>query len=552
MGADMLSRRFRTEESRARYWAQQAVELCSEIEDETLNEFIEPVHKAAQRLDRDRRIIVVGGERCGKSSLLASIAEYPLIARVPFEGDYLCWRYRCQDGDATASRFIPLENLCGLELVDTCPATEEGGAATVRQLLKAADVVIAVVDGRSYEASPAWGLLASLSDDQRAACLVAVTFTENLGADATLRLKDTLREFCREHVGAPLPLCFVNPAGGGSDGMEAFRQLVQDALAQPCGVRSAIRRLLEHAKELTRKQGSVLVARERVVRSDSGFLAGIEQEIDYFQGRQRESLQLCTEIYAEAAMRALPSTISMLQKTLGWVLSPVTLLRLELLGSGTERFYYRALRSEVLEQQEVSDTNFVLSCMSHWRDVRPRMKKSLECEIGEFPAESLQADLQQLRVRMGRELYKPFADIKLRVSFSKCFSAHVGWMRACIVLICLFLIMAGILGIFDFQVFALGLVSLAGLVWCVGTVAHIVVVRRLCREVVQHSLVLQDKIQKSIGSAVESLLVSRVAAYRRLYTAPREKVARHEQNLGPLKNKQKDINMQLNAAAPRI
>lgn len=551
MGADMLSRRFRTEESRARYWAQQAVELCSEIEDETLTEFVEPVQKADALLDRDRRVIVVGGERCGKSTLLAAVAEYPLIARVPFDGDYVCWRYRCKDGDATASRFIPLDNLSGLELVDTRSATDEGVAATVRQLVKAADVVIAVVDGRSYEASPAWGLLASLRDEQRAACLVAVTFTETLGADAALKLKDTMREFCREHVGAPLPICFVNPAGS-SENMETFLQLVQDALAQPCGVRSAIRRLLEHAKELTRKQGSVLVARERVARTDSGFLAGIEQEIDYFQSRQRDSLQVCTEIYAEAAMRALPSTISKLQRTLGWVLSPVTLLRLELLGSGTEKYYYRALRAEVLEQQEISDTNFVLSCMSHWRDVRPRMKKTLECEIGEFPAESLQADLQQLRVRMGRELYKPFADIKLRVSFSKCFGAHVGWMRTSCGLICLFLAMAGILGFFDFQVFAIVAVCLAGLVWLVGSIAHFLVVRKLCREVVQYSLALQDKIQKSIGSAVESLLVSRVAAYRRLYTAPREKVARHEQSLGPLKNRQKDINMQLNAAAPRI
>ena len=78
------------------------------------------------------------------------------------------------------------------------------------------------------------------------------------------------------------------------------------------------------------------------------------------------------------------------------------------------------------------------------------------------------------------------------------------------------------------------------------------VARRLCSEIVQYSLELQDKIKASIGSAVERLLVSRVAAYRRLYTEPREKVARHEASLGPLQHKHKDINMQLNAAAPRM
>ncbi len=548
----MLSRCFRTEESRARHWAQQAVDLCSEIEDESLTELIEPIRKATDELERDRRIMVIGGERCGKSTLLASIAEYPLIAKVPFEGDYVRWRYFCKDGDATASRFIPLENLSGLELVDTRSATDEGAAATLFQLMKRADVVIAVVDGRSYEASPVWRLLATLRAEERTpACLVAVTFTETFGADSALKLMETMREFCREHVGTSLPLCFVNPRSS-HENMESFRQLVQDAMTQPSGVRAEIRNLLEHAKALVRKQGSVLVARERVARTDSGFLAGIEQEIDYFQSRQRESLQGCTEAYAEAAMRALPSTISKLQKTLGIVLSPVTLIRLELLGSGTERYYYRTLRAEVLEQQEVSDTNFVLSCMSHWRDVRPRMKKTLECEIGEFPASVLEADLEQLRVRMGRELYKPFVDVKLRVSYSKCFSSHVGWMRACCGLICLFLITAGILGVFDYLFFAVMSVMLAGVVWGLGSIAHFVVARKLCSEVVQHSLDLHDKIKNNIGSAVEALLVSRVAAYRRLYTAPRDKVARHEQSLGPLKNKQKDINMQLNAAAPRI
>lgn len=547
----MLSRSFRTEESRARYWAQQAVELCSEIEDESLNELIEAVYKADIALDRDRRIMVIGGEKCGKSTLLAAIAGYPLIAKVPLTEDYVCWRYRCKDGDATCSRFIPLENLSGLELVDTRSCADEAVASTVARLVKGADVVIAVVDGRSYESSPVWVQMAALKETQRAASLVAVTHTETLGADASLKLKENLRDFCREHVGAPLPLCFINP-NSSPENLESFLQLVQDALAQPGGIRSAIRHLLECGKELTRKQGSILVARERVARTDSGFLAGIEQEIDYFLDRQRDSLESCTEAYAEAAMRALPSTINKLQKTLGWFLSPVTLLRLELMGTGTERFYYRALRSEVLFQQETSDGNFVMSCMSHWRSVRPRMKKTLECEIGEFPDEELRAELEELRVRMGRELYKPFAEIKLRSSFSKTFNAHVGWMSACCIFICLFLILAGVLGILELQTFAILSVIMAGIVWMLGSVVHYFVAKRLCSEIVQHSLQLQDKIKKSIGNAVERLIVSRVAAYRRLYTEPREKVARHEASLGPLQHKHKDINMQLNAAAPRM
>ncbi len=551
MCADMLSRCFRTEESRARYWVQQAVELCSGIEDESLNEYVEPVLAADAELDRDRRIIVIGGERCGKSSLLAAIAGYPLIARVPLQDDYVCWRYRSKDGDSTCSRFIPLESLEGLELVDTVSCADEGAAATARQLLSRADVVIAVVDGRNYEASPVWPLLAALSDARKAATLVAVTYTEAFGAEMALNLKESLREFCKSQAGVPLPICFVNP-NSSRENLETFVQLIQEALAQPVGVRSAIRHLVECGKELTRKQAFVLNARDRVARTDSGFLAGIEQEIDYFLARQREGVTSCTEAYAEAFMRALPTTVSKLQRTLGWFLSPVTLMRLEFLGAGTEKHLYRTLRMEALTQQEVSDDNFVLSCMSHWRSVRPRMKKTLECEIGEFPDVALRDELEQLRLRMGRELYKVFTDIKLRSSYSRVFNAQVGWMRACCGLICLFLVLAGILGLLGLVMMAFMTLALSGAVWVLGSLAHCIAVRRMCGDIVQLSLELHERLSASIGDEVEGLLVSRVAAYRRLYTAPREKVARHEASLKPLQDKHKDINMQLNAAAPRM
>ena len=251
-------------------------------------------------------------------------------------------------------------------------------------------------------------------------------------------------------------------------------------------------------------------------------------------------------------MRALPTTADKLRKTLGWFLSPVTLLRMELLGAGTEKFLYRTMKHEILTQQEASDSNFVLSCMKHWQSVRPRMKKTLECEIGEFPAEELSQDLQELRDRMGRSLYKPFTEMKLRREFGKVFSRQVGWMAAVILLICFLLFVGGILGVLSLDFFGLCAVAAAGFVWLLGSLSHYLAVRDIHREIVLLSLELQDLLRNTIGEAVEGLLVSRVAAYRRLYMTPREKVARHQASLLPLQQKQKEINMQLNAAAPRI
>ena len=551
MCADMLSRSFRSEESRARYWAQQAVELCSEIEDESLNEFVEPVLQAEKALNRDRRIIVFGGAQCGKSSLLSAIGGTPLPARIPPEGDYVCWRYRSQDGDARASRFVPLENLEGLELVDTANCADASVAASVRRLLSGADVIIAVADCRNAETSPVWELLAELPEEQHSACLLAVTFTDKIVADAALELKEKLREFCRERVGRTIPLYFVNPTAG-PEAMESFVLCVQETLAAPGGVRRSIRHLVECGKELVRKQGSVLGARDRVARTDSGFLAGIEQEIDYFLTRQREGVQSCLDAYSEAAMRALPTMVQALRAALGWILSPVTLIRLESYAISSEKFFYRTLRSEILTQQETSDANFVLSCMKHWQSVRPRMKKTLECDIGEFPADALAADLQELRVRMGRELYKPFSQMKLRTEYGRVFQGQVWWMSICCAGICLLLVLAGCFGALGLDFLAWVALAMSLLVWLGGSLVHILVARGICRDVVLHSLDLQELLKSSIREAIENLLVSRVSAYRLLYTAPREKVARQEANLKPLQQQQKEINMQLNAAAPRL
>ncbi len=551
MSADMLSRSFRAEESRARYWAQQAVELCSKIEDESLAEFVEPVLQADKALNHDRRIIVFGGAQCGKSSLLAAVAGTSLPARVPLAGDYVCWRYRSLDGDARASRFIPLENLEGLELVDSANCAEEGVAASVRKLLAGADVIIAVADGRTAETSPVWQLLAELPEEQHASCLVAVTFTDKMVADTALELKEKLREFCRERLGRTLPLYFVNPTTG-EESMESFVLCVQDTLAAPGGVRRSIRHLVECAKELVRKQGSVLGARDRVARTDSGFLAGIEQEIDYFLSRQREGVQGCLDAYSEAAMRALPTTVHALRAALGWILSPVTLIRMESYAVGTEKFFYRTLRSEILDQQETSDANFVLSCMKHWQSVRPRMKKTLECDIGEFPADALAADLAELRVRMGRELYKPFSQMKLRTEYGRVFLGQIWWMCLCCAGICLLLFMAGIFGALGMDFPAWCALGMSGAVWIIGSLLHILAARGICRDVVLLSLDLQKNLKSCGHELIENLLVSRVSAYRRLYMAPREKVARQESNLKPLQQRQKEINMQLNAAAPRL
>lgn len=546
----MVQRGYRTQESLVRYWAGQAVELCRDIDDESLEEYAVPVRQALASLERDRRIIVLGGEKCGKSSLLAGVAGCPLIAKVPLTRHYVCWRYRSQDGDATCSRFIPDASLEGLELVDTRSCAEAEVAETVKLLLQGADVALAVVDGRNPEQSPIWEVLKSLPEKSVGACLLAVTFTDMLAAEAALQLKDSMRELCRARLGVALPLYFICP--GSESGMEVFAARVQEAMDSPGGLRSTLRHVLEKSVDLVRKQGRVLNSRAAVARTDSGFLAGIEQEIDNFLSHQLVSLKQRADAYSAAATRSLPRLLQRFRRTFGWFLSPVTLLRLELMGAGTEKCFYRLFCEEVLRLQQESDRQFVLSCAGHWRSVRPRMKKTLECEIGEFTAEELEKELEQLRTRLGNELYEPFARLRLRRRLALLFNARAPWMQACIVFICLLLLMAGVLGVIGQDVLGMTCVGAALALWLGGSVAHLTARRRIRRSIVERGRELQTAMAETLNVSVERLVISRVAAYRRLYTAPRRKVAQHEAMLEPLQKRYSTINIQLSAIAPRL
>lgn len=546
----MLKRCYRYQESLVRYWTQRAIDLCIDIEDDSLQEHVEPVKEALAAMERERRVVFFGGKGSGKTALLSRVAECPVMAQAAWESPYIRWRYRCDDGHAENSRFIPEPSLEGLELIDTRAAAAPETAETLRSLLTGADVAVAVVDARTYEQSPVWDILTSLPEGSIGVTMVALTFTDSLSAEATLALSAAMREFTRTRLGVSLPAYAVNPASDTA--VESFTTRVQEALAAPGGVRAAIRRVLNTCVDLMYKQGSVLKTREDIARTDSGFLAGIEQEIDNFLSHQMQGVKPCIDIYSEAVNRIQPRLISRLRRAFGWFLSPVTLLRLELYGAGVENVCYRLLKGDIGKQQQESDERFCLSCGGHWRSVRPRMKQTLECEIGEFPEADLKKELDLLRIRMENALHDPFGQARFRTKLADAFKARAGWMRGLIVAICLVLVLAGLLGFLGQDMPAVTCVAIAGLLWLVGTAAHWVAFSRLRKEVAARAAELYQGVNALLKESVETLIISRVAAYRRLYTEPRKKVARHEALLKPLQEAHSEIYRQLRGAAPRV
>ena len=539
----MLKRAYRKEESLARHWAKQAISLCYDIDDESQNEFIPPIKEAIEALERDRRIIFIGDAGVGKSSLLAGIAQYPAISKATFEEDYRCWRYRNNDADTTCSAFIPCENLEGLELVDTASCADEGRKETLLALLKEADVIVAVIDARKAENAPVWSLLAALPQTQRSSSLIAVTHTDKLAAEAALQLNDMLRNFCRSKLQSMPALCFVSPTT--MKGLEGFTQRIQEALEAPHGIKSIIKKIIDSATELLNKQYKILSAREIVSQKDNGFLTTVDKEIDNFLSHQLAGIKSYTDAYADAALQALPATLHAVKRTFGGWLSPLTLVRLELFGAGTEKYFYRTLRKDILTRQEASDDNFVLSCAGHWRNVRPRMKAAMECDIGDFPQSDLQRELLELRTRLGRDLYKPFTQNGVRQNISRIYLDCMTWMKTCILLICLALIAAGVLGFLGKTAIGSWLLVTAGCIWLFGTALHRFAARKIRKEVLNLAETLHEHLEEALSEDIAQLLTSRVSAYRKLYTEPKHKVTRHDAMLKPLQQQHREITRQI-------
>lgn len=535
-----------------RYWAQQAVELCAAIDDESLEEAKSAVLSSIDEMGKERRVVMIGASGCGKSALLAGMVGCPVISKVAPMHHYLRWRYMNEGSEpAQHCRFLPEPNLFGMELVNTRGCENPAVAEAVAPLLPGADVVVAVVDARELQCSPVWGLLAPLPEEGGPACLIALTHTDALDAEQTVKLSDTVRSLCREQIGRSLPVYQINPTNAVL--ADEFGDKVIEAMENATGgLRAAIRAVMKCSSDLLYKQGSILKARDAVARTDSGFLQGVEQEIDNFLARQMQGVRNCVLNYAASAQRCMPRLLQYMRRSLGYFLSPVVLIRLENYAAASENLYYRLVLDDVTLQQEELDKQFVLSCNGHWRSVRPRMKQTLQCEIGEFPVDALETELAELRKRLQSSLYEPFRYLKIRTHFAALFKCQVDWMRFFTTCMCLCLTIAGVLGVCGLHSLAFVFLAIAATFWVFGSLIHLLVVRKICQLVRRNAEPLHEVLSAHMTNLVQDMIVSRVAAYRRLYTDPRKRVADYETSLAPLQQRQSEIFRQLRSSAPHV
>ena len=547
----MLKRSYRVQESLVRYWAQQAREMYAIIGDDEMQPLLEAVEQSLAAMEGDRRIIVMGGADCGKTSLLSFISGLPVIrGGRQQESPYLRWRYGNNDGDAARSRFLPLPELKGIEFVDTGDCSEPEVQEELLRLLPGSDAAIVVADARQGGASPAWEVLQQLPINAVANVLVALTFTDHIGAEAALDLASRIREMCRQHLRLVVLVCSVNPTS--EQGVETFLTRVQETLDSPEGARRAIRNTLEATGRLMTRQSGIINARTAAMRDETGFLSGIESEIDTFLAHQLDGVEGCAQDYASVPLGVLPKLQRKLRRSFGYVLSPLCLMQLEDMGAGAESSYYRLVCKEIMERQRESDSRFTASCQAHWRSVRPRMKQAIECEINDFPQDVLEAELNRLRRQLEHELYQPFNRLRIRSALDNAFSDQVGWMHTAHMLLCICLVLAGLLGFLGLDTLALCALGAVLVVWVLGAVQHAAVLRRLSGGLEREARTLDSVVHDEMPKLVRELVVSRVGAYRSLYAVASQRVSEYVERLQPLQERHNAILRELRTTAPRI
>ncbi len=540
-----LKRAHGTEEGLVRLWAEKGMELCTQIDDEEeLAEYSEPVKKTLEALVHDRRVLVLGEAGSGKSSILADLADAPVIARVRMETQhYLCWRYTCRDGDATHSRFIASPNLEGLELVDTADIRSEEVRRTCEILMTGADVILGILDARTAETSPLWEILTGKTTEERKAWALVATQIDGLDAEQTLAIRQHLRELAEQHAVKDVQM-LVYPREEKAVA-EALRNYVAGKLKTSGGLLALIRLLAERTLDMVQRADRILSSRESVSRTDNSFMDDIELEISKLLQFQTTELGAYSKAVLQTILQVLPDVRADVRYAMGKLLSPVTLLRLENMGGYINSSVYSNINDVLQQMEHRVDMKFITLCANQWKTVRPRMKTKLKCDIGDFPDTVLEKDLDALREKLCRELYEPIAAKGLRAQLIRIYIVHAGWMQTCLSATFACIMVGGLLGFLGQDIPGVCCVVLAGLIWCGGCIAHTITTRRICARVDALVRGVCNDTLDVFRTVLESFITSRVTAYRQLYIQPRQKLARQEKELKPLQELQRNIYTQI-------
>lgn len=351
-----------------------------------------------------------------------------------------------------------------------------------------------------------------------------------------------MRSTSRERLGVQLPLYPVTTAGEqAGEGVEALRTCVQEVLKRSPLTDKRVERLLLATDRLLEEQGKVLNELHRLSKMDSGFLTSIDREIDRIQLQMEDEMPARLKAYAQYVQDCVPRLGKKSARQMGRFLSIRRTMILHKLPPVIDEWFYELVKSGIEERHAYYNKEFLNICQTHWNHVRPRVKEQWDCDIGDFPAARLQADLEVYKERLGRSIYMPLKDFGIKPCLSKLFLDQEDVMRTEIKLMLILVILGALLGCFGEHAAGFACVAAALAVWVGGNLGLAWMQFRLSRQIVAAAAEMHIAVECGLRTPLYEAMVSGLSDYRKLYADIRGQVAGGVEHLQPLLNARYDL-----------
>lgn len=536
----MLHRRHHPLSSFVESSSRQCLELAVLIKDDALDALTAPLLEISSRLNNERRILIIGDALSGKSTILANLVQVPVIAKRYSADAFTRWRYRPDSGEVSCSCFVPVPQLEGIELIDTKPLSNLPMRAAVLSILPSVDICICVVDARKLEDSSIWAFLKEAQDCMSCSVVMALTYADHMPVEAVLSLRHSAQKFARDSFARDIPV-FPLDSPADSPAFEDFLSALQSLMDSARVAGRDLKEAGQLCANLIHSFGAAIASREKAIQSERMLLAEVDREIDGFLEGQLRSLGDLLTSYQDVFDAKLPYILDRLCRNIGFCFTPAKLLSRESLASRTEMYYFDLVLDEIVSRHIDLDVQFILACETHWKEVAPRMKHAMSCEIGVFDAGNLELELAQVRQRTGKYLHEAVLCEKLRPALSKIFQRALDWMMPSFVAICLALIVASIIGFMGYTLLAFYFVALAFLLWLMASCAQWVELKYLRCRVTKVVNNIAPSLNSALVGALRHMVVARVSAYRSLYSVPRRLLEDQEKALKDIKKMHHDL-----------
>ena len=444
-------------------------------------------------LEEPFTFLVCGEVNAGKSAFINGLfgAELCEVDAIPTTKEVLWYRFGRREfeeekGDSFRHCFRDHEFLLDFSVVDT-PGTNaltEESREVIGDFLLKADLVFFVFPVSNAWGAATWNFIAELDPAIHEKMAVILQQKDQRNESDMAVMMEHVRELGIHKTGQTLEVFPVsankaleaktNPSGPDrvrqESGYPHLERFVSRKVAGSPIRRERLRSIREEALQVLRNIEDRMEVRRRTLDSDQGFLSDIETEVDKERAEQAkrlaEKFSGLGEVFGEEAERAASLLV---ERTSIWQ-SLLSLFKKDETPAEIEKGLIEAVQ-EAIEKLAANDSDELVEvCRGHWQTVAPRVDERLEMPAPDFEEESsgFGGAKERFGKRLGGAARKAVVAQKVRGMLDAEMDARRDSLRRSVIGALLLITLAGVLGAFHWNLFALVALLAAGVVMVLG------------------------------------------------------------------------------------